>query len=370
MKQNEIFISLGDLSADRYAATLIENLKTKSDSLLFSGIGGTNSEAAGLTLLSNTVSKSTIGFIEPLMQIPYFYGLFLKCKNYLKVNRPKLVLAIDYQGFNVPLLRYAKSIGLKTAYFIPPQEWQWGSRKGGQTVWECCDKIYGIFKQEADFYNQFGKKAIFIGHPLNDFCNINDHNQQETIAIFPGVRKQEVVHIFPTLLETAKLVQMNNTDFKIKVSTFHNPHIALIKKIVAKLDVNVDYIASDPYPLIQESSVSLTKSGTITLEHFLLARKAYVVYKFSRISYFFLLLFFKSRFKRVNYLSLPNILMKKEIFPEFLQNNAKPHKIAELISKDLNKKQDVIDRDSIIEQLGDKGVFNRLATLLMEQLNE
>ena len=294
---------------------------------------------------------------------------FFKMQKLLKSKSPQIDVAIDYQGFNVPLLRYAKSIGLKTAYFIPPQEWQWGSRKGGQTVWECCDKIYGIFKQEADFYNQFGKKAIFIGHPLNDFCNINDHNQQETIAIFPGVRKQ-VVHIFPTLLETAKLVQMNNTDFKIKVSTFHNPHIALIKKIVAKLDVNVDYIASDPYPAIQESSVSLTKSGTITLEHFLLARKAYVVYKFSRISYFFLFIIFQVTIQTSQLSIITKYTDEKEIFPEFLQNNAKPHKIAELISKDLNKKQDVIDRDSIIEQLGDKGVFNRLATLLMEQLNE
>ena len=38
-------------------------------------------------------------------------------------EKPDLVILIDSQGFNMPLAKFCKKVGIKTVYYIAPQEW-------------------------------------------------------------------------------------------------------------------------------------------------------------------------------------------------------------------------------------------------------
>ena len=51
-------------------------------------------------------------------------------------------------------------------YYIAPQEWAW--RVGNNRTTDLIgfsDKIFAIFKQEANFYERRGGNVSWIGHP-------------------------------------------------------------------------------------------------------------------------------------------------------------------------------------------------------------
>ena len=65
----------------------------------------------------------------------------------------------------------------------------------------------------------------------------------------------------------------------------------------------------------------ITKSGTATLEAALYKKPLIVVYKMSSLSYWFLSIF---KIVQTDYISLPNILLGKEVVPELIQKKAHP----------------------------------------------
>ena len=73
--------------------------------------------------------------------------------------------------------------------------------------------------------------------------------------------------------------------------------------------------------LISKSSLSLVSSGTISLEHALLGVPHVVTYKFNPITYWVAQTFFKKTLAKIPFMSMPNMLLNKEVFPELLQEN-------------------------------------------------
>ena len=67
----------------------------------------------------------------------------------------------------------------------------------------------------------------------------------------------------------------------------------------------------------------LAASGTATLECALVGTPTVVAYRLSAVSAFLL-----RKIIQVKYVSLPNLILNQEIFPELLQENAKPELMA------------------------------------------
>ena len=133
----------------------------------------------------------------------------------MKQNRPDVFIPIDFQGFNMLLCVAARRLNIPTIYYISPQEWQWGTQKGGKKVIENTTNILSIFKEEEEFYKKLGGKATYIGHPLKDIVQSSLDKEsfyekykidpeKRIVSVFPGARPQEVKHVFPTLLKAAK----------------------------------------------------------------------------------------------------------------------------------------------------------------------
>jgi len=69
--------------------------------------------------------------------------------------------------------------------------------------------------------------------------------------------------------------------------------------------------------------IAIAASGSVTLEAAIVGTPTIVIYKISCVSYFLAKLLVD-----VKYISLPNIIANKEVFPEFIQQ-LNPEKIAE-----------------------------------------
>ncbi|NDC83451.1 lipid-A-disaccharide synthase, partial [bacterium] len=329
----KLLISAGELSGDMHAARLVRAIKAIDPSIEFYGMGGPQMEAAGVRIIADLTACSTVGLIEPIRYLPEFIDAFRHILKETQLVKPDLFIPVDFQGFNNLLLRTLQHRGIPSIYYIGPQEWQWGTDKGGRSIVSSTVKILAIFKDEYEFFKRIGGRPIFIGHPLQDIAVSTlsreelcrryglDQNQRY-ITVFPGSRNQEIAHTMPVLIETAVQLQREYDDIQVAVSVIDNRFEKPIRKAMARHGLEAILVNDRSYDLIKHSSLSLVTSGTITLEHGILGTPHICAYRFSDLSYLIAKLFFGRRFRKIPYFSLPNMLLRRRVIPEFLQDYA------------------------------------------------
>jgi len=215
----------------------------------------------------------------------------------MTTKKPDAIIAIDAQGFHLPLLKTAKKLGIKTVYYIAPQEWQWGSEKGGRKVVDVVDHLLAIFPEEATFYKKLGADVHFVGHPIMDMVEripqppvlpLTKGEMPKEIALFPGSRKQEIIQNLPILLKAANILQQK-IECKFIISQSLPTYQKLIQKIIRSHKsrrMNSAAVSSDDsHNLIQQADLSPTTSGRITLEHCCLEKPFVAMYRFSSVGY-------------------------------------------------------------------------------------
>ena len=364
-----LFFSCGETSGDMYAAAIINELPS---SIEVFGNGGEQMEAAGCQLLFNVVNHSTIGFIEPIVKIPFFLKVLKKTKQFILKNNIQTVVLIDHQGFNIPLAKWCKSKNIRVISFIAPQFWLWGQKKKAIEFCSYCDTIACIFEKEFVYYQGIApEKTQFVGHPLMGLLPERNTSESLVVGIFPGSRSQEIKYCLPVMLEAAKQLtyRFPQITFKMAVAS---------KKIEAELDIRrsdvpIEFV-HDSRALIAEAHASMVASGTVSLEHALIGTPCVVMYQFSKVSFALATLLIKKKIEEncSGFMALPNILAKKEICPEFLQSKATAHNIsAEMTAllTDQNKVNKMIEEfNTVRSQLDtDSNSFKLLASAISTQ---
>ncbi len=380
----KIFISTGEISGDLHASKLVQALKKLNPNLIFYGIGHEKLKAEGVNLIDDLTTASTIGILEPILHLPKIISSLNKAKKFIKEEKPDLVITVDYQGFHLLLLKAIRELNIPAVYYIAPQEWQWGTKKGGQKVVDVTDLILAIYPEEAKFYQELGAKTTYIGHPLLDivkeditkeefYHQLNIPKNKKIISIFPGSRAQELKLTFPILLSAAKELKHKYSDLAVIVSIASPKFAEQIKNTTKKVLSDAYFYQGNSYNLINSTYFSLSTSGTITLEHALLGTPAIVGYKFGKFSALIIRLFFEKALKeKVKFLALPSIILKEKVLPEFLQEEFTIKNVlasAELLLNDQNE-YNLIKANllKVRQYLGKEGVIDRAGTAIIDLL--
>ena len=95
-----------------------------------------------------------------------------------------------------------------------------------------------------------------------------------------------------------------------------------LKDFVVPEWINIEY--TNPQKALECADLAIVASGTATIEATVFGTPMIIVYKMRLLSWWLSKLFIK-----VNYAGMVNIIAKKEIMPEFLQNNAKVKPLGE-----------------------------------------
>lgn len=379
-----IFISAGELSGDRYGGHLIRELLSLQPDIHIFGMGHTQMAAAGATIDIDLTDVATIGFIEPVKHILRFAIAYKKIRTLFMTRQPDLVVLIDFQGFHMQIARLAKKMGIPVAYYIAPQEWQWGTDRGGRNVIDHTTKILSIFPEEHAFWTRLGGNSTLIGHPLLDtltpdispenFDAIYGTRAGDIISIFPGSRRQEISLVLPILLESATQIMRRHPSLQIVVSIADPPFHASIQRMISAFGLNATVYTGDPQALIRRAKLSLACSGTITLYHTILGTPCISAYRLGLMSYQVAKWLIAKRFMdRVTYIALPNILAKSRISPEFFQSACQPEKISHAV---LHILENPSEYDSICaayaqvtQKLGQPGATHRAAAELLKLIS-
>jgi len=243
-------------------------------------------------------------------------------------RKPQLAILIDFPDFNLRLARQLKKRNIPVVYFVSPQVWAWRKRRV-QTLKARIAKMLVIFDFEEEIYREAGVPVEFVGHPLVDVVRPHLTRQQffaevgldasvPTVALLPGSRKQEVSAHLPVMLDAAtRLTLHHKLQFVVAVA----PSIdlgwietTLLECYVGRATVRPAVHAT--YDALQHSEVAVVASGTATLEAALRERPMVVVYRVSPFTWLVGKLLVD-----VPFYSIVNILAKKEIVPELMQDD-------------------------------------------------
>lgn len=360
-----IMFSVGEVSGDIHGAYLMKTLKKYNSTLSFFGLGGERMKEEGLDLIADVTRFSTVGFIEPLPYIPIFLRLLNKMGKILEKEKPDLLILIDFQGFNIPLAKRAKKLGIPTIYYFAPQYWLWGKEESMREVSKYLNWIITVFPQEFKVYKKYTDKVSFFGHPLVDYLASLEPQRREDnlIGLFPGSRKQEIEKLTPLFMKI--VAYFSKRGFKFLLPFASEQFLPLLQKYIDNT-LNIEILpGKESHKILQRVNFALASSGTVTLEASFLSCPLFVFYKISKITYFI-----GKRLIHHRYISLPNILAGKEIYPEYIQKideNEVIKDIEDFYRNSERRERMLSELKEVVSSLGEMGVLDKISQFILNR---
>ena len=380
-----IFISTGEVSGDLQGSLLITALKNQAASsgleLEIVALGGDKMAAAGATLIGNTTSIGSIGILEALPFILPTLKIQRQAIAFLKDNPPDLVVFIDYMGGNLPMGKYIRRNmpDVPTVYYIAPQVWVTSiGEKDTEQLIKISDKLLAIFPEEARYFQNKGADAAWVGHPLVD--RMQSFPSRETarsklgiadnvtcIALLPASRSQEIKHLVPVIFEAAREIQNKIPEVHFWIPLSLEKYRKEIEKQVDKYQLRATIVSSQQKEVLAAADLAITKSGTVNLELALLNVPQVVLYRLNPFTYWVAKNILKVK---ISFASPPNLLVMREIVPEFIQETATPENIVEtameFLLNEQRQQQMQADYQEMLEFVGEIGVCDRAAEEILK----
>ena len=357
------YIIAGEASGDLYGSKLIDEIFSIDKKAEIRFWGGDNMIKSGGYNVKHISELAFMGFYEVLKNITTILRNISFCKNDIKEFNPDKIIYIDYPGFNLKICKWAKNNGYKNFFYISPQIWAWKENRI-KTIKNSIDKLFVIFPFEKEYYREKHNMEVeFYGHPLiekiDDFNSSKDFlkknnitKERDIITLLPGSRSQEINSMLPIFLTLKK----HYLNFEFIVAGVKNVNESVYQP-ASDLDVKVIY--NQTYDLLSHSKIAIVTSGTASLECALFNVPQIVCYKTSSISYFI-----GKSFVNISFISLVNIILKKGIVKELIQNQLTEKNLVNELSNILsdNKISDILNEYSkIYSMLSIEGTSKKIA---------
>lgn len=370
-----ILIVAGELSGDMHGARLVRSLKAQQPDLHITAMGGENLAAAGAEILVNARDMGVVGAIEVIKVLPTIWRAYLRLKKFIRETHPKLVILIDYPGFNIRLAKLAKLSGCKVLYYISPQLWAWHQSRVNKLK-RYVDMMAVIFPFEVAFYKKFQMPAKFVGHPLTieplskltteeAKKQLKLNPNEKVIALLPGSRNGEIQAVLQTLLNTAEKLHKANPNYQFVLPKASNIDKSSLTEKLQACSAPILITETDRYTTMQACDLAIASSGTVTLELALLHKPMIIVYKGNPITFWL-----GKRVAKVDYLGLPNIIANQSIVPELLQDDATDESISKIAENLLNDSTTYQKMQTALIEIKQQLQGNNEKTSLIELVND
>ena len=317
----EVVFIVGEASGDLHAAGVAEELRRLRPDLELTGFGGPLMEKAGVKLFDR-YETGVMGFLEVLRHIPRHWSLLETIRERFAKRQVKLLVVIDYPGFNMKAAAAAHDAGIPVLYYVTPQVWAWGEGRIPKLA-KIVSKAAVILPFEETLLRGHGIDATFVGHPLLDRAeNLPTKKEARAalglsdgapvLALFPGSREQEIDRLVDDFVATAKLVER------------HVPGVQVIVSVAPTIELDPErcpykLVHSSSFTVLRAADAALCKSGTTTLEAAIADCPLAVAYRTSEISYFL-----AKWMVTIPHIGLVNVVAGREVAREFVQDALVP----------------------------------------------
>ena len=336
-----LFIA-GEHSGDELSAGVIAKMLAKNPALKIAAFGGHDMRAAGAQLLFDMTTFSAVGFVEVVSNLAFYRKLFAGILDWVRTHRPRAICFTDFPGMNLRLAKALTKEGLSRKgggdialfHYVSPQIWAWKSHRRFEME-KVLDSLGVLFPFELKCYADTKLDVHFVGDPFAEPSHVLPvrHEADAPVLLLPGSRPKPVARIFPILLGAWKIFRETHPDKRAVVLHPGEPVFGLLRKMTAENPeaargielVSVDSVAKTQQP----ASAVLMSSGTMSRTCSLAGIPGAILYQANPITWAL------GRWwvgDRIRYLGMANILLDRDVYPEFLQNDATPEKLAARLS--------------------------------------
>jgi len=370
----KIAILAGEASGDLIGGQLMSHLNSKIKNIEFIGVGGPEMQKNGLVSYFNYSELSVHGYLDALKKIFWLLSLRKKVIDYFLSEKPDIFIGIDAPDFNFGIEKKLKFNGIPTFHYVAPSVWAW--REGRVFgIKENVNHLFAVFPHELKIFQKAKVPVTFVGHPLANKIPLNPSlkksreklhlNKSKTIiTLLPGSRVSEIKYHLELMIDAAILINKELTWKKLNRAEFIIPinskvsylHIQNILSSYSNKIKDIKPMIGHSHDAICSANMVIAVSGTATLEAALYKKPMIIVYRTSFLSWVLL-----KKMLLIPYIGLPNILLKRFIVPEFLQNNATSEKIS-------NKAVEILTDKKLQKHLKTK--FKELHWLLKKNSSE
>ena len=360
------FLIAGEASGDLHASRLINSLKARDPQARFTFIGGDKmAAAAGTAPLVHYSKTAFMGFSEVIRHLGDIMKIMKQTMQWIKEANPGCLILVDYPGFNLKIAKKAKKWrrDLPVFYYISPKIWAWKSWRV-RKIRKYVDRMFSILPFEKEWYRKHRYDIDYVGNPSLEEVDAwlskpyykageaaNDHRpdrkafleshklrDRNIIAILPGSRYGEIKNNLPVMLRAAERFPQCAPVIALAPGIdreFYNQFAKFLN------------FTTDTYALLSHARAALVTSGTATLETALFGVPQVVCYRAngSAISYHLM-----KSILSVKHVSLPNLIVDKEIVPEMLLQYCTPELVGDKLEKLLGETS---ERKEMLEGYGE-----------------
>ena len=331
----DVALVAGEASGDLLAAQLLGALKQRWPSWHAAGIGGPHMQSEGFEAWWPSDKLAVRGYVEVLRHYPEIVGIRRRLRDRLLASRPRVFIGVDAPDFNLDLEGDLRAAGVRTVHFVAPAVWAWRPQRI-EKIRRHVDHVLCIFPFEPDLFRANGIAATYVGHPLAPLIPLQPDRaaarqalslpeEAEVVALLPGSRRSEILHLLPRFLEAARRMQADRPGLRMVLPAVPALH-GLIEQRVheAGMQTAVQVTRGGSHTALAACDVTLIASGTATLEAALHKRPMVIAYHMNALSWAL------HRRKMLQpWVGLPNILAQAFVVPELLQDAATPDALAE-----------------------------------------
>lgn len=320
-----ILITAGEASGDRLGGALMAALKRKRKDLRFIGVGGPAMEAEGLSPLFPMSDLSVMGLLEVIPAIPRILSRVSQLARLAETELPALVITIDSQDFSARVAKAMHQLRIPHVQYSAPKIWAWRQHRVHKLK-NLYTHLLTILPFEAQFFSSAGIPTTYVGHPaITALAPYKTDNQTFALALLPGSRKSELKRHWPTMLATYRRLRQLHPQLSAVLALPNESAVHTLREIAPwHMSENIQLVFGEGrFLALAQCRAALAKSGTVNLELALLGVPAVVLYKMNPITHFIAQYLIK-----LPAISLPNLILGKTVYPEFIQSAATPENLA------------------------------------------
>jgi lipid-A-disaccharide synthase len=323
-----IMLVAGEPSGDQLGAQLMAGLKQLGGAgVSIVGVGGSAMTAQGLQSLFPLDDTAVMGLREVVPRIPVIMKRVREAVEFALKTKPDLVVLIDSPDFThrIAMAIKKRDPSIRTANYVAPQVWASRAYRARKMA-RYFDAVLALLPFEAPFFERYGLKAIFVGHPVIErrarMIGGDEFRRRHGIAadakllaVLPGSRRNEIRFIMPAFKDAVRRLAADIPGLVSVIATVPNV-AAKVKSAAADWPTPLHMIESDDekFAAFDAADAALAASGTVTTELALARTPMVVGYKLGWVTYGLM-----RPLINAPYATLVNVILGRKAVPEFIQ---------------------------------------------------
>ncbi|KAB2860873.1 MAG: lipid-A-disaccharide synthase [Bauldia sp.] len=337
-----LYIIAGEQSGDALGAALIRALKRRAGGeVRLKGVGGEGMAAAGLESLYPLSEVAVMGIAAVARRLPAIIKRVHETVEDAVSFSPDGVVIIDSPEFTHPIARRIRRRlpDVPIVDYVCPSVWAWRPGRARKMV-GYIDRVLCLLPFEPAALEKLrGPEGTYVGHPLIEHApairaadseglarRLGISSGRPVLVVLPGSRRSEVERLMQPFGRAVAAILAKQGDVGLILPVVESVR-PLVETKLASWPARPHLVAgeADKFAAFALAQAALAASGTVTLELALAGSPMVVAYKVDVLSYQL------RHFISAPSIVLANLILGENAFPEFIQRDCTPERLAEAV---------------------------------------